>query len=58
MVEVVIANGCNGRETEKERQTLERGERWERIDMYLGYISLLCRYIILMCCMIKLNLRC
>ena len=53
MVEVVIASGFNGRETEKERQKLERGERWERIDMYLGYITLLCRYIILMCCMIK-----
>ena len=32
---------------------LERGERWERKDMVLGYIILLCINIILMCCIVK-----
>ena len=36
--------GFNGREVKMR----ERGERWERIDMVLGYIILLDRYIISM----------
>ena len=43
------------RETEEERQKLERGDKWERIEMVLGYmvlgyIILLYRYFILICC--------
>ena len=45
--------GSSGRKIEEERQKLERVERWERIGMVLGYIILLCRYIILICYMIK-----
>ena len=37
------------RETEEGRQKLERGEKWERIEMVLEYIILLYKYIILMC---------
>ena len=33
MVEVVVTGGCSGRKTEEERQKLERGERWERINV-------------------------
>jgi len=36
----VVLLGCSvvigGREKERERQKLERGERWERIEMVLG----------------------
>ena len=45
-VEVVVTGDFSGRKIEEVRKKLEREERWERIDMIL-------RYIILMCCMIK-----
>ena len=38
------------RETDEERQKLERGDKWERIEMVLSYIILLYRYFVLICC--------
>ena len=49
----VIGGREKKRETEEERQKLVRGEKLEKIEMILGYIILLCRYIILMHYMVK-----
>ena len=38
------------RETDEERQKLEKGDKWERIEMVLSYIILLYRYFVLICC--------
>ena len=37
------------RETDEERQKLEKGDKWERIEMVLSYIILLYRYFVLIC---------
>ena len=45
--------GGGSKKTEEEKQKLDKWERWDRKGMILGYIILLCKYIILICCMIK-----